>query len=120
MVFFFIYFFKCKKANNPEYETRRTSYIDNAIANQTGEVIIFQAYKNLPIDQQKLGNILTELTANLTADFDIVKLIRVLCLSNGQYDSIILPVLRPIPFWLEKNEDTKQYWSEKPDHVDVF
>lgn len=100
------------KANNPEYETRRTSYIDNAIANQTGEVIIFQAYKNLPVDQQKLGNILTELTANLTADFDIVKLIRVLCLSNGQYDSIILPVLRPIPFWLEKNEDTKQYWSE--------
>lgn len=100
------------KANNPEYEARRTSYVNNAIANQTGEVIIFQAYKNLPVDQQKLGTILTELTANLTADFDIVKLIRVLCLSNGQYDSIILPVLRPIPFWLEKNEDTKQYWSE--------
>ncbi len=100
------------KANNPEYEARRTAYIDNALVNQSNDVICIQAYKNLPVDQQKLATILTELTANLTADFDIVKLIRILCLSNGQYDSIILPVLRPIPFWLEANEDTKQYWSE--------
>jgi hypothetical protein len=97
---------------NPEFEARRNSYIDALISNVDDNSICIQAYKGLPVNQQILTTILNNVSSRSTADFDIVKLIRVLCLSHSEYDSAILPVLRPIPFWLEKNEDNREYWSE--------
>lgn len=97
---------------DPGFEIRRDEYINNAISNINSNVICIQAYKGLPVDQSILNTTLTNVTTNSTADFDIVKLIRVLCLSHGEYDSTILPVLRPIPFWLEANETNREYWSE--------
>lgn len=99
-------------ANNPDYELRRLNYIDFSLANINDNSICIQAYKGVAVDQQVLTNTLHDITVESTADFDIVKLIRVLCFSHGEYDSMILPVLRPIPFWLEKDEDNREYWSE--------
>ncbi len=99
-------------ANNPEYELRRLNYIESSLVNINDNSICIQAYKGVAVDQQILTTILNNISSRSTADFDIVKLIRVLCLSNGEYDSLILPVLRPIPFWLEKNETNREYWSE--------
>lgn len=100
------------RANNPVYEARRNAYIDNALTNFNGDAITLQAYKGVPVDSVALANLVYDVTINTTADFGIVKLIRVLMLTHGEYDSVIIPVLRPIPFWLEKNENLREYWSE--------
>ena len=99
-------------AQNSGFELRRNAYIENGINYLNSNSIIFQAYKNIPVDATTLNTILNNISTNTTADFDIVKLIRILFLSNGEYDNTILPILEPIPFWLTKNEDTRAYWSE--------
>lgn len=109
---FFISITSLLFAGNPEFEARRTAYIDNAINSSSGDAITIQAYRNVPVNMQALNNTLSTISTRSTVDFDIVKLVRVLMFSNGEYDSMILPVLRPIPFWLEKNENLREYWSE--------
>lgn len=99
-------------ANDVIYTQRQQSYMDNALANLSPDALTIQAYKGVPVNAGLLNTILVNLTNRSTADFDIVKLIRVLEFSHGEYDSLILPVLRPLPFWLEKNEDNREYWSE--------
>lgn len=99
-------------ANDIIYTQRQQSYMDNALTNLSPDALTIQAFKGIPVDAGLLNTILVNLTNRSTADFDIVKLIRVLELSHGEYDSLILPVLRPLPFWLEKNEDNREYWSE--------
>lgn len=97
---------------DPGFETRRTAYINTALGNMNNDGLVIQAYKGLPVDPVLLNNILNSVATNQTSDFDVVKLIRILELSHGEYDSLILPVLRPIPFWLEKDETVREYWSE--------
>ncbi len=99
-------------ANDIIYTQRQQSYMDNALTNLSPDALTIQAFKGIPVDAGLLNTILVNLTNRSTADFDIVKLIRVLEFSHGEYDSLILPVLRPFPFWLEKNEDNREYWSE--------
>lgn len=100
------------QAGNPEYEARRVAYIDYALNHVDGDVLSIQAAKGIPVNQQALRNILDNVSTRQTADFDIIKLVRILMFSHGEYDSLILPVLRPLPFWLEKNETVREYWSE--------
>ncbi len=100
-------------ANDPaDYEARREAFIQTALNNFNGDAITLQAYKGLPVDQPTLTNLLADVQTNTVADFGIVKLIRVLFLAPGTYDSQILPVLQNIPFWLTPNEPNKVYWSE--------
>jgi len=99
-------------ANSAAYEQRRTDYINTALTNFNGDAITLQAYQHVPVDTGALNSLLAALKANETADFAIVKLVRVLCLSSGQYDTLILPVLDSIPFWLTKSDTVRGYWSE--------
>ncbi len=99
-------------ANPPDYEARREAFIQTALTHFNGDAITLQAYKGIPVDPQTLTDLLNDVQTNTVADFGIVKLIRVLYLSNGEYDSQILPVLQNIPFWLTPNEPNKVYWSE--------
>lgn len=99
-------------AGNPDFEARRTAYIDYALNNVNSDALSIQAAKGVPVNQQELTTILNNVSTRSTADFDIVKLVRILMFSNGEYDSQILPVLAPLPFWLEANEDNREYWSE--------
>lgn len=105
-------FFLNIDAQNPDFEIRRNAYIENGLNHLNSNSIIFQAYKNTPIEATLLNEILNNIASNTTADFDIVKLIRILFLSNGEYDNLILPILEPIPFWLTKDEKLRVYWSE--------
>jgi hypothetical protein len=99
-------------ANNPDYEARRTAYIAKALQNLNNDALTIQAYAGVPVDQSLLVPMLDRLRINMDVDFDIVKLIRILEFSHGEYDSQIVPLLDSIPFWLYKNEKLRVYWSE--------
>lgn len=111
----FFLFFACitgLSLHANDYETRREAYIQTALSNFNDNTITLQAYKGIPVNQASLSHQLQQLQEVSTSDFTIVKMIRVLCLSNGQYDDQILPVLKNIPFWLTENEKKLVYWSE--------
>lgn len=99
-------------ANNAIYEQRRQAYIDTALANFGSDGITLQAYRGVPVDSAALYSLLNGIAANETSDFAIVKLVRVMFLAPGQYDTIIMPVLNTIPFWLTKSDTIRGYWSE--------
>ena len=99
-------------ANDSTYEQRRNAYIDSALINFGHHAIPLQAYRNVPVDSATLSSILNGLPTNGTADFDIVQLVRVLYLSNGQYDTAVMSVLNTLPFWLTNHEVLRDYWSE--------
>ena len=115
-IFLFLFFsltiFRQSFATEPVYEQRRLDFIDTALTNFSKDVIILQAYKGLPVDQTTLSEILSSIKTNTVIDFQLVKLIRILFLSNGQYDSQILPALDSIPFWINKGDITRNFWSE--------
>ena len=46
-----------------------------------------------------------------TSDFAIIELVRIMILS-GMYNETILPVIELIPFWMNKGESVRCYWSE--------
>lgn len=100
------------KGQNPAYEQRRNRYIDTCLNHFTPDAITLQAYKGVAVDSIALRTLLDRIPLTETSDFGIVKLIRVLYFSNGAYDSVILPVLNSIPFWLTKSDTLRCYWSE--------
>lgn len=101
-----------KGQNSVAYEQRRTAYINTALTNFDGDAITIQAYQGVPVDVSSIQALTSTITTKGTVDFDIVKLVRVLCLSNGQYDTLILPALNSVPYWLTKNDTLRGYWSE--------
>ncbi|MGE3823342.1 MAG: hypothetical protein AB7G44_03905, partial [Bacteroidia bacterium] len=107
-----VFVFETATATNPEYEQRRTDYINNALANPINHAITIQAYANGTVDPVYLNDFLSGIASGLTSDFDIVELVRVLYFTDGIYDSQILPVINSVPYWLTENEVQRTYWSE--------
>ncbi|MDB5281237.1 MAG: hypothetical protein JWO06_312 [Bacteroidota bacterium] len=105
-------FFQPLAANNATYEQRRLAYIDSALAHFIGDDITLQAYKGVPVDTAALNSLCRGILGGLNSDFDIIKLIRVLYFTNGQYDTTILPAINSVPYWLRANETKRTYWSE--------
>ncbi len=99
-------------AGNADYEQRRTDYISVALANFNADAITLQAYQGVPIDAAALNTLLAGIASGTTSDFGIVKLIRVLFFTNGAYDAQILPVLNSVPYWINKSDTVRNYWSE--------
>ena len=99
-------------ANDSIYEARRNAYIDSCLANFSTFDITLQAYRGLPVDTAALNAMVASFPTDGTADFEIVQVVRILYLTNGQYDSAVLPTLSKLPFWLTKGEQLFDYWSE--------
>ncbi len=100
-------------ANDSIYENRRQAYIDTALQYTNSiDLVAIQAYNNGIVDTAVLRNILSRIEGGSTFDFQLVKLIRVLFLTNGDYDNIILPAIDTVPFWLTKADTIRGYWSE--------
>jgi hypothetical protein len=99
-------------AQNPAFEARRLSYNNTAIAQFNSNAICVQAYEGLPVDPTTLSNITSTISTNTVVDFSIVQLVRVLFLSNGQYDAQLLPPLNSIPYWINNYDTIRNFWSE--------
>ncbi len=97
---------------NTTYDQRRNDYVDSALASANGTKIILQAYKNLPVDTNLLNAKLNSIAAGVTSDFDIIELVRILYLQPNVYDAKILPVLNSVPYWINKGDTVRNYWSE--------
>jgi hypothetical protein len=100
-------------AQNPtDYENRREAYIDTALLYPNSHIMNLEAYRNLPVTQQYVNDIISVMLTKSTIDFDIVKLIRVLFLGDGSLDSQILTALEDVPFWVNNFDTLRGYWSE--------
>lgn len=98
--------------NNAAYEQRQLDYRTTALSNFDPDAITIQAYQGLPVDQAALDTMLSHVNAHEVVDFDLVKLVRIMCLDSGKYESTILPVVYTTPFWLRSGELYNNYWSE--------
>lgn len=94
------------------FEDRRQQYIDSALTNFDDDAMVIQAYEGLTVDQPSLNNIYDEMTTSSVIDFRIVQLVRVMMLSNGDYDAQILPQLDLVPYWINNYDTIRSRWSE--------
>jgi Secretion system C-terminal sorting domain len=99
-------------ANNPAYTARQQAYIDSALANFNGSAITIQAYKGVPVDSATLANMLAGVATGATSDFEYEQLVRILYFAPGVYDSLIMPVLRKVHYWINYDDTLDCYWSE--------
>lgn len=111
-LFFSCFLHQSALANNPAYEQRQANYINTALANINEDAISIQAHEGIPLDSAMLQDLLSRIATGETSDFDIVRLVRVLFFSNGAYDAQLLPVLNSVPYWINNNDTTRNYWSE--------
>jgi hypothetical protein len=112
----FLIIFSCifviGRASDPVYEQRRQDYIDSSLAYNGGNKLVLQAYRGLPLDTAALTVMLNRIPTRSTADFDVIDLIRILYLTNGEYDAQILPVLYALPYWINYGDTLHNYFSE--------
>jgi len=94
------------------FEDRKLQYNSNALSNFVDDAITIQAYEGVTVDQPSLDAIFNVMTTRTTIDFAIVKLVRVMMLSNGGYDAQIIPALNSVPYWINNYDTTRGYWSE--------
>jgi hypothetical protein len=98
-------------ANDSIYEARRAAYISTSLANFNDNAIIIQAYKGLPVDSASMASDLSGIASGSTSDFTIEQYVRILFFTH-QYDSMILPVLLAQPYWVNKGDTVRCFWSE--------
>lgn len=116
IAFLVLFFFSNASAqtNSIAYEQRREALIDSALlpSNFNENAIVFQAYRGIPIDTNVLNNWISQVPTRSTLDFLIVKMVRILYLTNGEYDNKIFSALDTLPFWMNKGDTLYGYWSE--------
>jgi hypothetical protein len=98
-------------AQTTDFETRRQAYLAQGLVNDTNAITV-QAFTGNPVNVDELSNLLQGVSTSENVDFNLVKLIRVLFLTNGEHENQILPVINTIPYWLNDGESLRQYWSE--------
>ena len=108
---FLAIFFSNVQSQTADFESRRQAYLAAGLAGDSTAITV-QAYLGQAVNMNEVNHLLSGISSNENIDFFLVKLIRVLYLTNGEYDSAILPVINSIPYWLHDGETTRQYWSE--------
>ena len=99
-------------ANDSIYEARRHAYIDSALLYVNSDAMPIQAYMGVPVDSAYLHGMLAGVATGATSDFEYEQLVRILIFGSGLYDSVILPYLRPVHYWVNANDTLDCYWSE--------
>ncbi len=99
-------------ANDTTYLNRLQAFRDTALLSTNDlDIIGIQAYENGVVDTNLINTILQNVNGS-TFDFRLVQLVRVLFLTNGDYDNLIYPAVDTLPFWLTKYDTIRGYWSE--------
>lgn len=100
-------------ANDTTYLNRLQAYRDSALL-EVGEIdiVAIQAFNTGVVDTNLIRNTLNRIQGGSTFDFQLVKLVRVMFLTNGDYDNMIMAALDTVPFWLTKGDTVRGYWSE--------
>jgi len=111
-LFISVFFSTNSKANGAAYEQRKEAYVDNSLSATSGNKLILQAYRDVPVDTVQLRAQLNSIATRTTSDFVIIEMIRILFLTNGEYDADILPVLYGVPYWINNADTTRNFWSE--------
>lgn len=99
-------------AQNPAFEARRLAYNNMALVQFNSNATCIQAYDGLPVDVPALSSIVSTISTDNTIDFKIVQLVRVLFLTNGQHDALLLPALNSVPYWINNDDTVRNFWSE--------
>ncbi|MCB9185499.1 MAG: T9SS type A sorting domain-containing protein [Flavobacteriales bacterium] len=99
-------------SNAQTYEQRKAQYLDSVQTNDYAAAIVLQAYLGDPISQAALDDIYDDFGVRSTIDFELVRLVRVLFLTDGTYDSQILAQMETLPFWTNYNDTLHNYWTE--------
>ncbi len=94
------------------YELRKQQYIDSALANPNASSITIEAFSGQTVTQSELDTIYAVMETKSTIDFEIVKLVRVMFLGDGVYDTQMIPHLNSVPYWINNNDTLRGYWSE--------
>lgn len=94
-----------------ELEARYANHRSDVLNNINTSGLPIQAFETKEVDINLLNSMLDKLPGNKNADFDIVKLVRILNFTD-KHDDLILPVLADIDYWLTRGEVSKVYWSE--------
>lgn len=94
------------------FEARRAQYTDSALTNFNSNSMCIEAYESVTVTQSELDSIYDVIETKTTIDFQIVKLIRVMMLGGGAYDSQIIPQLNQVPYWINHSDTVRGYWSE--------
>ena len=102
---------KAYSANDSIYEARRAAYIATSLTNFNDNAITIQAYEGQPVDSASMASDLAGITTGSTSDFTIEQYVRILFFTHN-YDSIILPVLLAQPYWINKGDTARVFWSE--------
>lgn len=94
------------------FADRQAAFVNQFKDGNGREALMLQAYTNQPLNQEVLDKFLLQMTSESVADFSLVQMIRVLYLTNGEYDHKILPAVNQLRFWLEKGEDWLVHYTE--------
>ena len=95
-----------------DFEDRKNEFLQNNLGHEGMEGAIIQAYLDEPINATALDDYLDGTLTTAHPDFKMVKLMRFLFFSEGEYDEEILAELEPLPFWLPDADNLREYWSE--------
>ena len=104
---------KAFSSNNPAlFAGRAQAYVDTALVYGGSNAMPIQAFKGVRVDSVALANMLAGVATGATSDFEYEQLVRILLFAPGVYDTTILPVLRPVHYWVNYNDTLDCYWSE--------
>ena len=104
---------KAYSSNNPAlFAGRAQAYVDTALVHGGSSAMPIQAFKGVTVDSVELANMLAGVATGATSDFEYEQLVRILLFAPGVYDSTILPVLRPVKYWVNYHDTLDCYWSE--------
>lgn len=92
------------------YETRRALAIEEQAAAGNN---VLRAYSNLPVNGDRIAEIVATLETSEKADFDLMNLLRIMQYTD-EFDDLIVPKLKTVLAWPDAGNSKTQYvyWSE--------
>lgn len=98
----------------PVVPNRQAAYRAQVLSEDANSVdaMPILAYEGQTIPDSLIQDSINNINTSSVADFRLTQLVRVLYLSNGEYEDALLPTLSNVDYWLTPGEERHVYWSE--------